>query len=365
MKKKLLYILTDIATNGGVDRIVFDKINALIDSYNTSILYLGNRNTPFYGLDSKVKTYNLPLRGKGILKYIHLINDYKKLLNEIKPNLIINANSILLTWIIPFIGKQKNVLELHQSYEGVKIFNDTNYGVGTLKNKFHFWLRDIVYPHYDKVVVLTNDDKNKWGYNNMIVIPNFTNLYSSTPYTPDVKNIIWVGRLTYQKGADLLSEIWGEFRKRNHDWKLLIIGDEPGSDIKENLLASLHDDLNVGRVKYVNSTSEIEMYYSQSSIYISSSRYEGLPLAMIEAITFGLPCVGFSITGNTDIIKNAENGYLIPKDDIGSFVDKLSDLCTDKEKRISFSKISIKRASMYSKPFVLDRWKTLINSLCV
>lgn len=58
MRKKLLYILTDIATNGGVDRIVFDKINALIDSYDISILYLGNRNSPFYKLDSKVKTYN-------------------------------------------------------------------------------------------------------------------------------------------------------------------------------------------------------------------------------------------------------------------------------------------------------------------
>ena len=148
---RLLYVLTDIATNGGVNRIVFDKINALIDSYDISILYLGNRKTPFYKLDSKVKTYNLPLRGKGIIKYMHLVNDYKKLLHRIKPELIINANSVLLTWIIPFIGKQKNLLELHQSYDGVKIFNDTNYGVGTLRNKFHFFLRDAVYPHYDKL----------------------------------------------------------------------------------------------------------------------------------------------------------------------------------------------------------------------
>lgn len=361
----LLYILTDIATNGGVNRIVFDKINALVDNYDISIIYLGDKNTPFYRLNPRVKTYNLPIRGKGVIKYIHLINGYKKLLNEIKPNLIINANSVLLTWIIPFIGKQKNLLELHQSYEGVKIFNDTNYGVGTLKNKFHFWLRDVVYPHYDKIVVLTHDDKIKWGYDNIVVIPNFTNLHSSTPYNPDLKNIIWVGRLTYQKGADLLGDIWKGVRKRNNDWNLLIIGDEPESEIKRSLLDSLHDDLNSGRVQYVSSTSEMGKYYSQSSIYISSSRYEGLPLAMIEAITFGLPCVGFSITGNSDIIKNAENGYLISKDDIFSFVDKLSVLCADKEKRINFSKNSTKRASLYSKSFILDKWKSLINSLSV
>lgn len=362
-KLHILYILTDISTNGGVVRIVFDKINELIKRYDISVLYLGNCRKAFYEINKDVKFYNLPLKNKGIIKYFYLILNYKKLVSKINPDLIINANSILVTWIIPFLGKQKKILELHQSYEGVKIYDYENYGKYSIKRAFHVSLRRIIYPKYDKIVVLTNQDKEKWGGKNICVIPNFTKLKSETKYNPDTKNIIWVGRLTSQKGADILIAICDNFLKRNKDWSITIIGDEPGGEIKYNLLNYISNESRNNRIKYIKSTKEISLYYSHSSIYISTSRYEGLPLAMIEATSFGIPCIGFTITGNTDIIQNNKNGYLIRNYDIEAFSDALFRLSEDRSKRLEFSQNALIASTKYSKENILKQWISLIETL--
>ena len=181
---KLLYIVTGISSKGGLTRIVFDKINYLIDKFDISVIYFGNgTEIPFYKVDERIIFY--PIRGVDayssfIMKFVSIfkiIRQYKSILHKIQPDIIINANANILSWIIPFIDKRiPKIVELHQSYDGVKIFNDNAYGKGSLKGKFLFFLRNRIYPLYDKVVVLTEKDRNLWGYKNIIVIPNFTNM---------------------------------------------------------------------------------------------------------------------------------------------------------------------------------------------
>lgn len=131
---------------------------------------------------------------------LSIIGRVKQLIVNNRIDVVVNANTPLVSWILPFICKNiPKVLELHFSYEGLRIMNKELYGKNVLKAKFNQILRQVIYPLYDKCVLLTDDDKKAWNLKNSEVIPNFTNLDSSCKSKMDGIKALSVGRLTYQK----------------------------------------------------------------------------------------------------------------------------------------------------------------------
>lgn len=368
---KLLYVMTQITENGGVQRVIFDKLNYLVENNSIDLIHLGsNIDTPAFYVDSRIRVHGLSLANKSSLKskignFIRSIKRFRYLLDSIKPDIIVNANTVLISWFLPFMYRHiPKIVELHQSYDGVLIFNRNAYGENSLRSKFLMLLRNVIYPLYDKVVVLTRTDQQKWGYKNCIVIPNFTNLEYNPIQSLNKSDFtfIWVGRICHQKGIDLLLNVWTQFCKIDKRCQLVVIGNDTGK-YKQLLNKYLSESPYAGRLTYIPQTNNISEYYAQASAFISTSRFEGLPLVLVEAATMGLPIIGFNITGNDEVIKNGQNGYLIAPYNINAFVEKMMSLSNNSIELQSMSIYSKKNVKRFSKKEVMEKWTNLFVSL--
>lgn len=367
--------MTGISSKGGLTRIVFDKINYLVKKNDIHVVYFGRfEDKPFYIVNERVHFH--PISGvdayskftKKIRQVFKIVQAYRHIIKEVEPDIIINANANILSWIIPCVNRKiPKIVELHQSRDGVEIFNNNAYGKNSLKSRFLFMLRDIMYPRYDRVVVLTSKDVQQWGYKNMDVIPNFTNFQNNTiHFNEDVKNILWIGRLSHQKGVDLLIEIWAKFLKINSTWTLTIIGDDiskSAGDLKQRVIEYASNP--VHRVTHIKDTKDVQSYYKKASLFISTSRFEGLPLVLIEAATMGLPICGFRITGNDCVIQDGVNGVMVNPYSVEMFVSELKSLCENFQCRRAYGGASIELSRNFSKEYIMEKWTNLFNTLAL
>lgn len=113
-----------------------------------------------------------------------------------------------------------------------------------------------------------------------------------------------------------------------------------------------------------HNTKDVVKAYTAGSIFIMTSRFEGFPLVLIEAMQCGLPCIAFDCPyGPREIIKNGENGFLIPYDDDSSFIEKLTYLMEHPEEREQMGKAAQKTAAKYDKIQIMNQWKKLLTEL--
>ena len=126
----------------------------------------------------------------------------------------------------------------------------------------------------------------------------------------------------------------------------------------------------IADLKLVNSVfllgkqTKIEKYYMQSKIFAFSSRYEGFPNALLEAMYFGLPCVSTDCpTGPAEIINNNTNGYLVPTDNSKLLAQKLRLLIKDEELRTVIGNNAKIAVQPYHISTIINRWNNIINHL--
>lgn len=368
---KLLYLMNKINGRGGLNRIAFDKINYLVNhGFSVDVVYFGkSSDRPFYEVDERVRFYNIkidPLSSfiKKLFSVVTIVFEYRKLLNKINPDIIINLNTNILSWIVPFIDrKTPKIIELHQSYNGVRIFNEKQYGKGNFQDCFSMWLRKTIYPYYDKVIVLTNTDKERWKLSNVMVIPNYTLMKKLCALNYNTKTFLWTGRFSHQKGIDILLDIWKSFIALEPEARLILIGQ---SNDQYQLLVNEFLQTDIGKtIEYVKETNCMEQYYSSASIYISTSRYEGLPLCLIEASTLGLPIIGFNITGNDEIVKNEVNGILVPSNNKNAFLQAMLTLTNNPSLKKQYGMASLKEANRFQADKIMKKWEDLFSSVSV
>ena len=118
-------------------------------------------------------------------------------------------------------------------------------------------------------------------------------------------------------------------------------------------------------VEFLGFRKDIARILQESAIFALSSRFEGLPMALLEAMQAGCSCVSFDCeTGPNEIIRNNEDGLLVPAQDVEKFSNALDKLIRDEKLRDSFS--SKARNSVYirySEDYVMNRWKILFSEL--
>ena len=168
-----------------------------------------------------------------------------------------------------------------------------------------------------------------------------------------------MGRLEWQKGYDTLVEIWKLVSFKHPDWELVIFG----SGTLETEINSLIKDAKLKNITIHPFTPDISREYAHSSIFALSSRFEGFPLVLLEAIQHCLPCVVFDCPfGPRDVIDDGKCGYVIDNN-IQQFAEKLSALIENNELRKRFSDAARKKAEMYNIDAIMLIWKNLFESL--
>jgi len=157
-----------------------------------------------------------------------------------------------------------------------------------------------------------------------------------------------VGQAIYRKGWDILVRAFARALEQVPQMRLLLVGataksgvGEPDAYQKE--LLKLIDNLKIqDRVQFTGVRKDIGDILSAGDIFAFPSRAEGLPLALVEAMAAGLPCIATSVGGAPEVIKDNVNGLLVASEDIDAFAAGLTRLATDQALR---SKLSEKAPS--------------------
>ena len=183
-----------------------------------------------------------------------------------------------------------------------------------------------------------------------------------TSENPDLtaKTVLCVGRISTDKGIDRLLNIWAKVSSEFPDWKLRLIGDV----VDKELLKQINDLRIDESVEIKKATRNILDEYLDSSVYVMTSRFEGLPMVLLEAISVGLPIVSYTFKcGPRDVINDGVDGFLVEEDDKKTFVEKLKLLMSDEKLRTEMSKQAKINSKRFSEEVVMNKWNNLFNEL--
>ncbi len=378
---RIIYCLDEMSHPGGIGRVTSLKANWLAEHGHDVWIVSSNQcnEKDYFELHPMVKRkdfaigFQLGIDNRNlIMKAIRKIGKMHKyresletLINDIKPDIVISTFTNDSDFLYKFKDGSKKVIEFHFSHDGFK--SQMKYGQQTLKNKLlllyrlkkHEWIA----KKYDAFVVLTEEDAEAWrGYSNLHIIPNMLSFEPKEISTCMNKRAIAVGRLDFQKKFDRLIDIWALVNKKCPDWRLDIFGKGPD---REMLQAQINNLGLEGVISILEPTKNIEKEYANSSVYVMTSTYEGLPMTLLEATSMGIPCVAYGCKcGPRDIIDNDINGYCVEEGNKNDYVKKLVELLNNKEKRISFGTMAKKKASNYTIDSIMSKWTSLFKELC-
>lgn len=361
---------------GGLGRIVVDKINWLVNQgYDVYLCNIERCEVkPAYPIDPRVKLIrgdistvpgNALTRLKGVLG---AINNVKKVINVVQPDVIVNAHCPLVTWILPFVSKRiPKVIECHQSRQGLEVLD--RWAMNGFSRWLHRWSIRWIYSCYDKFVVLTNGDKASWKTKNCIVIPNFSNYSESSMLCVDdtaikEKQIIAIARLVPQKRIDLLINVWERLHKDFPDWKVKVLGGgEYGSPYEQNLRKMISDSGMENSFLMPGAVPDVTDELTKSSIMCLTSEYEGFGIVLIEAMLNGVPVMAFHYIGVDDIIEDGVDGYVVPFGDVDAYARKLRVLMESMGERERLKTNALHSVHKFDKEKVMQKWVELFSSL--
>ena len=376
MNKRLRILITcdDISMGGGAERVVVNLSNAFVE--NGCEVWVYSVRQKFadlpYNYDKRVQFVEY-FRGIGFPKpksYIgklwrevkrfvlwYIYTDWSRQFKKSarKSDFIIcNTHTNKLNKILSQKNnKNKTIKLVHNCYE---FYNEFKIDLKIFKN----------------IVLLTEKNlkafKQKYPQANFHIIPNFIPEIPKQNVDYANKIILSVGRMYKgdQKGFFRLIDIWEIVQKdsRFDEWKLHIVGN---GLLKEQIQEKIKTKNFQDSIILKPFTNQIEQEYLKASIYVMTSHFEGFGMVLIEAESFGLPCIAFDInTGPSDIIENEKSGFLIPDGDLEGYAEKLKALMQNQNLRESMGKRAKEIAQeKFSKEVIMKKWFELFERLSI
>ena len=374
---KLVYVTPALYMAGGVERVLTLKANYFAEhfGYDITIVLTERRDKPlFYPLSDKIKVINLDINFeelwycsfiKKVLVYLKKQRQYKKLLTaelmRIRPDITISLLRREINFINEIHDGSEKIGELHVNRANYRNFKteDANW----LKNLFaRFWSHGLVnhLKKLDKLVVLTEKDREAWGeLDNVVSIPNPLSFVPSSASRLTEKRIICVARYSHEKGIDLLLTAWKEVESQIDDWRLDVFGEGERFPYEQ-----LIDNLGIDRARCAlnGRTTDVEKEYCNSSVFILSSRFEGFGMVIVEAMACGLPVVAFDCPwGPQAIISDGEDGLLVENGNPSALAQGLIALMKDDGKRKIMSEAALRNVQRFQIEHIAQQWKFLFE----
>ena len=376
---KIVYCTPALYMAGGVERVLTLKANYFAEhfGYDITIILTEGKDKPlFYPLSEKVKVINLNIGFeelwtcsfvKKIFVYLKKQYLFKKLLKQelmrIRPDITISLLRREINFITSIKDGSKKIGELHINRAHYRNFEgkDSN----ALKNLFSkFWMNSLLSKlrRLDRLVVLTEKDRESWGeLNNVMTIPNPLSIKPIEKSSLEKKRVIAVGRYCHEKGYDHLLQAWAIVQNKCPEWNLAIFGDGDRT-VYKMMIDELHIDPK--RCFLNGRTSDVQAEYLNSSISVCSSRFEGFGMVIIEAMACGLPVVSFDCPwGPRSIITKDEDGLLVEDGNVEKLAEALIFMIQYPDQRKAMADKAIENVQRFRIERITDKWKALFDAL--
>lgn len=333
--KTLCFIIHSLSP-GGKERVMSELVNYLSKKPNLDLhlVLFGHKRELFFSISEKVEIHLPVFEFKSQFRFLSTIKTLiylRKRVRKIQPNSILSFGEYWNNFVLIALWGLK-----------VPIFISDRSSPTKKLSRIHTFLRKKLYPKAAGFIAQTmqsaeitlNDKRN----GNIRVIGNPIRAIKNVQEHERENIILTVGRLIKTKNLDQLIRIFAKINL--HNWKLVIVG---GESQREQLLVEL---INLSRkmgvsdrVDFVGFQTDVDDYYRRSKIFAFTSSSEGFPNVVGEALSAGLPVVAFdSVAGNSDLVKNGRNGFLVGLFDYSEMEKKIRLLMENEEIRIKMSK---------------------------
>ena len=389
--KKICFVVDSIFSIGGVQRVTAVIAKELAKDYDVSIVTFDKpeqQDTALYHLNEvninyrffaypqvgRLKTYICKAYSGLYLKlqptaqwcsdlYAHSSYPSElrhELLSELRQgayDVIIGVHAPLaarLSTLKNDLSNTKLIGWLHNSFEAL-FGEDSHYYIGSKRRRHYIYQ----FRKLDDLVVLCKDDAKRFNECDKHFIPtviyNPLTLKQGEAATGDSKKFLTIGRFTpLHKGIDLLIEAFNLFAKKNNEWHLDIVG-EGGEESTFRRLIKEHQLED--RITIHPFTNQIQAYYSHAQIYVLSSRWEGMPLVLVEAMAHGLPIISTDLPVSKEIM--SDFGMYFKNGDIEDLAQRMEEAThIDWQAK---SKEAIAVAQQFDIKNIITQWKQLIE----
>ena len=223
------------------------------------------------------------------------------------------------------------------------------------------------YPVFDAVTVLSDDDAADYATalggasTRVLRLPDPVPPLHRGGADPDAQVIVAAGRLTRQKGFDLLVRAFAALAPRHPGWELRIFGGGPDREALEAQVEAAGLD---HRIHLDGATRQLGAAFARGSLFAFSSRFEGFGMALVEAMGCGLAVVSFDCpSGPADIVTPGRDGVLVPAEDVGALTAALEALIEDPVRRRVLGAAAKMTARAYEPDAIAARWEALLAEL--
>lgn len=244
----------------------------------------------------------------------------------------------------------------HSSYEGY--FAP---GCGYLRNQEQMFAKYTA--KLDACVVLNEDIQKKYKENLNIdttVIYNPRSFVSREKANVAGQLFVACGRMEAEKGYDHLIEAFYHFSKSDRDWKLLIIG---GGSLKPKLEKMINELGLVGRATITGYVHNVKELLAKGSIFVMTSKWEGFPMSVTEALELGLPVISYDIPAMSPLVGDGQEGRIVPAFDKEALAEAMKELAGNLPMRERMSKAAMEKASSLSTEHIAEKWYGLFGQL--
>ena len=335
---------------------------------NIEIINLYNRKTPTNPSDAQYVNKIIENNKVTHILYQDSYSDNLNLLSNIDRNrvkIILSEHNTPNAQIIDKIVEFKTAPIIDFKTLKRKISFPIIYLKNRLRVKKH---HKNAYKLSDKYIVLANPymemvskmvgDNAKLSYiNNPITLNQCIESIHST----NKKNeILFICRLSTQKGINFLLKIWEEFSKHHSDWILRIVGD--GSE--RNNMINIINKRKIGNIIFEGKQTDVVSYYKKAKIVLMTSRFEGWPLTLTEGMSFGCIPIAFnSYKAVYDIIDNETNGFIVNAFDIKTYIEKLDNLVSDVSLQNEMAYNAFTKSQNFTMENIGKLWFDLIENM--
>ncbi|BAO77450.1 glycosyltransferase family 4 protein [Winogradskyella sp. PG-2] len=358
---KVDFIISTLG-GGGAERVLTLMVNSLAKNPNNQIsvitLFEGKEKYELNPAINKVKLKRVQhLPSHTLRSVINLSRYYKTKSN--RPDVIVSFITLtnLITIIVAKLFSIKIIAQEHNSH--------LRFMKG--RKRITNFTKKYIYKKADVITVLTSFDIDYYeNYGaNVYVMPNpcsFTPIADNSHYRK--KTILAVGNLDRynHKGLDNLIELMVPIFNEHPNWELKIAG--AGEKGLKHLTKLAEENNILDKIVFTGFITNVSEVMNQSSIFILSSRFEGLPMVLLEAMSQGMACIAYDCkTGPSDIIENNKNGLLIEDQNMLKMQNGLRELLSSKGLRKELSEEGIKSLDKYNIDNVTKRYEALFNKI--